>query len=146
LNDAYQSASQAGGYVYLFFSCNGSGRFLGLARMKKEVEAEKFFPFWTQDNKWGGLFEVEWIFIKDVPFYFVKHLSILMNDGLTRPVSSSRDTQEVPFAEGKQIIEIFENFSNTNTILEHFEYYDIRQENYERMFPVQQTQNLNIGG
>jgi YTH domain-containing family protein len=114
--------------------------------MKKEVEEEKFFPFWTQDNKWGGLFEVEWIFIKDVPFYHVRHLNFPMNDGLTRPISYSRDAQEVPFEQAKEFIEIFESFVNTNTILEHFEYYDIRQENYERMFPVKQMENLKIGG
>lgn len=30
------------------------------------------------------------------------------------------------------MIATFEKFMNTNTILEHFEYYDMRQENYEK--------------
>jgi hypothetical protein len=33
------------------------------------------------------------------------------------------------------MISIFENYKNTNTILEHFEYYDVRQENYEKNSP-----------
>ena len=47
-----------------------------------------------------------------------------------KPVSNSRDTQEVPFEQAKIIIEKIENYQNTNTILEHFEFYDLRQENY----------------
>jgi hypothetical protein len=34
--------------------------------------------------------------------------------------------------EGKKMIGILEKYVNTNTILEHFEYYDMRQENYEK--------------
>ena len=30
------------------------------------------------------------------------------------------------------MIQILEKYNNTNTILEHFEYYDIRQDNYEK--------------
>jgi len=114
--------------------------------MKKEVEYDKFFPFWTQDNKWGGLFEIEWLFIKDVPSFNFKNISIKMTDGVTRPVIASRDHQEVPFEQGKAFMEIFESFTYTNTLLEHFEYYDIRQDNYEKLFPVHQMQNLKIGG
>ncbi|NCP98456.1 YTH domain-containing protein [archaeon] len=49
-----------------------------------------------------------------------------------KPISNSRDTQEIPFAEVVKVFEVFENYLNTNTILEHFEYYDMRQENYEK--------------
>ncbi len=53
-------------------------------------------------------------------------------DGERKPVSNSRDTQEIPLVEGKKMIGILEKYVNTNTILEHFEYYDMRQENYEK--------------
>ena len=56
-----------------------------------------------------------------------------MKDGETKPISNSRDCQEIPFTYAKTMIEIFENYQNTNTILEHFEYYDNRQDNYEKM-------------
>jgi hypothetical protein len=58
-------------------------------------------------------------------------------DGERKPVSNSRDTQEIPFVEGKKMIGIFEKYVNTNTILEHFEYYDMRQENYEKNMNLQ---------
>jgi len=34
-------AQEKGGEVYLFFSCNGSGRYLGLARMKSICDFNK---------------------------------------------------------------------------------------------------------
>lgn len=132
LTNSFNLAKEKNGYVYLFFSCNGSGRFIGVARMKTPCNFEKSFEYWTQDQKWLGLFEVEWIFIKDVPFKEFKNIIITMKDGETKPISNSRDCQEIPFNFAKTMIEIFENYQNTNTILEHFEYYDFRQENYER--------------
>ena len=132
LNNSFRITSQNGGYVYLFFSTNGSGRFVGLARMKSEVKFSEAFSYWTVDNKWTGIFQVEWLFIKDTPFKLFRNISIMMKDGQRKPVCNSRDTQEVPFQDAKNMIEIIQNFNNTNTILEHFEYYDIRQENYEK--------------
>jgi hypothetical protein len=55
-------------------------------------------------------------------------------DGQVKPISNARDTQEVPFGEGKLMVETIESYSNTNTILEHFEYYDLRQENYDKNY------------
>ena len=132
LTNSFNLAKEKNGSVYLFFSCNGSGRFVGVARMKSPCDNEKSFEYWTQDEKWPGLFEVEWLFIKDVPFREFKNIIITMKDGETKPISNARDVQEVPFANAKTMVEIFENYQNTNTILEHFEYYDVRQDNYEK--------------
>ena len=41
------------------------------------------------------------------------------------------------------MIEKIEKFQNSNTILEHFEYYDIRQENYEKNVKMINESNLN---
>jgi hypothetical protein len=53
--------------IYLFFSVNGSGRFLGLAQMTSEVEYRANFNYWTQNEKWKGFFFVVWLTIKDIP-------------------------------------------------------------------------------
>ena len=143
LTNSYKLSKEKGGSVYLFFSCNGSGRFVGVARMKTELEPERHFQYWTQDEKWPGLFEVEWVMIKDVPFREFKNIIITMKDGETKPISNSRDCQEVPFTYAKTMIEIFENYQNTNSILEHFEYYDIRQENYEKQLKMMESQKLS---
>ncbi len=78
LNNAYKLAKEKGGNVYLFFSCNGSGRYIGLAKMNGEVIEDKQFMYWTQDSKWPGLFDVEWIFIKDVAFRSFRNIHITM--------------------------------------------------------------------
>ena len=132
LTNAYNITKEKNGNVYLFFSCNGSGRFTGICRMKTPCDENKHFEFWTQDNKWPGLFEVEWLFIKDVPFKEFKDIIITMKDGEIKPISNSRDTQEIPFEQAKIMIERFSKYQNSNTILEHFEFYDLRQENYEK--------------
>ena len=53
-----------------------------------------------------------------------------MKDGEVKPISNSRDTQEIPFEQAKIIMEKIECFQNMNSILEHFEFYDLRQDNY----------------
>ena len=132
LTNSFTLSKEKNGSVYLFFSCNGSGRFVGVARMKTPCDNTKSFEYWTQDGKWPGLFEVEWLFIKDVPFREFKNIIITMKDGETKPISNARDCQEIPFNFAKTMIEIFESYQNSNTILEHFEYYDVRQDNYEK--------------
>lgn len=78
LNNSYKQAKSEGGDVYLFFSCNGSGRFVGVAKMASEVDFEKMFMFWTQDTKWMGMMNLEWVFIKDVPFREFRDIIIMM--------------------------------------------------------------------
>ena len=132
LSNAFRITEENKGNVYLFFSCNGSGRYAGIARMKTPCDETKTFGLWTQDGKWPGLFDVEWLFIKDVPFKEFKNIIITMKDGEVKPISNARDTQEIPFEQAKIMIQKITEYQNTNTILEHFEFYDMRQENYER--------------
>ena len=132
LSNAFQMTKEKNGNVFLFFSCNGSGRYVGVARMKTSCDENRTFEFWTQDGKWTGLFDVEWLFIKDVPFKEFKEIIITMKDGEIKPISNARDTQEIPFEQAKIMLEKISNYQNSNTILEHFEFYDMRQENYEK--------------
>ena len=143
LNNAFKITKESKGELYLLFSCNGSGRFVGVAKMTSHVDEKNSFLYWTQDSKWSGLFDIEWIFIKDVPFKAFKNINILMKDGNTKPVTYSRDTQEVPITEGKIMMSIIEKHVNTNTILEHFEYYDLRQENYEKTLQLKNSLTNN---
>ena len=132
LSNAFRITEENKGNVYLFYSCNGSGRYCGIARMKSPCDENKTFGLWTQDGKWPGLFDVEWLLIKDVPFREFKNVIITMKDGEVKPISNSRDTQEIPFEQAKIVIQKIAEYQNTNTILEHFEFYDMRQDNYER--------------
>jgi hypothetical protein len=144
LSNAFNIAKEKNGQVYLFFSCNGSGKYCGIARMKTPCDETKSFELWTQDGKWPGLFDVEWLLIKDVPFKEFKNIIITMKDGEIKPISNSRDTQEVPFEQAKEMIQKISEYQNSNTILEHFEFYDMRQENYEKN--MQANKNKEVKG
>ena len=143
LSNAFRIAEEGKGNVYLCFSCNGSGRYAGVAKMKTICDENKSFGLWTQDGKWPGLFDVEWIFIKDVPFKEFKDIIITMKDGEVKPISNSRDTQEIPYEQAKIMLQRIAEYQNTNTILEHFEFYDMRQDNYERNVEMKNKQMKN---
>lgn len=140
LSSAFNLCKEKGGFVYLFFSPNGSGKYVGVARMKTPCDDTKTFDYWTQDGKWPGLFEVEWIFIKDVPFKEFKDIIITMRDGETKPISNARDTQEIPFEQAKIMMDKICKYENCTTILEHFEFYDMRQDNYEKNTKMKKMQ------
>jgi hypothetical protein len=76
LNNAFDEATTKGSNVYLFFSMNGSGRFAGVARMVGRCDLNMIFEYWAMDDVWKGLFEVEWIFIKDVENKFLKRIRL----------------------------------------------------------------------
>ena len=109
---------------------NGSGRFVGVAKMTSEVDENMIFEYWAMDDVWKGLFQVEWVFIKDVPNKFLKDIK-LSNNGF-KPVTNSRDTQEIPRNEGEIFLKVFEEFKYQTCILQHFQYYDERQELFEK--------------
>lgn len=56
------------------------------------VDFNESMDFWQQD-KWNGYFPVKWHIIKDVPNPQLRHIILENNDN--KPVTNSRDTQEV---------------------------------------------------
>jgi hypothetical protein len=65
---------------------------VGLAEMTGRVDFDKSVEYWQQD-KWTGYFPVKWHFVKDVPNSLLKHITLENNEN--KPVTNSRDTQEV---------------------------------------------------
>ena len=88
------------GPIFLFFSVNGSGHFCGIAQMISHVDYNSTSNVWAQD-KWKGQFRVKWIYVKDVPNNPLRHIRLENNEN--KPVTNSRDTQEVPYEKGKQV-------------------------------------------
>ncbi|KAK3030499.1 hypothetical protein RJ639_038805, partial [Escallonia herrerae] len=102
LDATYQEAQRKSGGcpVFLLFSVNTSGQFVGIAEMVGCVDFNKNVEYWQQD-KWIGCFPVKWHIVKDVPNSLLKHITLENNEN--KPVTNSRDTQEV--WEGKPIDE-----------------------------------------
>lgn len=73
LNEAFL-LSQNAYPIYLIFSVNKSGRFLGVCQMISEVNHYSSFANWKDCEKYRGYFFVVWICIKDIPNKVFKHI------------------------------------------------------------------------
>lgn len=116
---------QKGVPMYLLFSVNGSGHFCGVAQMMSGVDYGTDTGVFTQD-KWKGKFDVKWIYVKDVPNSQLRHIRLENNEN--KPVTNSRDTQEVPHEKGKQVVKIIHSYKATTSIFDDFGHYEKRQE------------------
>lgn len=140
LDSAFR-AMNGKGPVYLLFSVNGSGHFCGVAEMRSPVDYGTSAGVWAQD-KWKGKFDVDWLFVKDVPNSQLRHIRLENNDN--KPVTNSRDTQEVPLEKAKQVLKIIATYKHTTSIFDDFSHYEKRQEEEEEVrktFEPAQIQN-----
>lgn len=124
LDQAYRER-EGNGAVFLFFSVNGSGHFCGMAQMVSTVDYNANSSVWSQD-KWKGQFKVRWIYVKDVPNVQLRHIRLENNEN--KPVTNSRDTQEVPHAKGLQVLRIMHSYRHSTSIFDDFIHYEKRQE------------------
>jgi len=114
------------GPIYLLFSVNGSGHFCGMAQMLTGVDySNTSSSVWVQD-KFKGQFKVKWIYVKDVPNGQLRHIRLENNEN--KPVTNSRDTQEVPPEKGKQVLKTIHSYKHTTSIFDDFNHYEKRQE------------------
>ncbi|KAI5066193.1 hypothetical protein GOP47_0018817 [Adiantum capillus-veneris] len=123
--------------LFLFFSVNASGQFCGVAEMVGPVDFNCSLDFWQQD-KWTGKFPVKWHIVKDVPNSQFRHIVLENNDN--KPVTNSRDTQEVPLSQGSEMLNIFKTHSLKSSILDDFLFYETRQRFMEEKKARQQIQ------
>lgn len=135
LDNAYKER-ESKGPIYLLFSVNGSGHFCGVAEMDSSVDYNTSAGVWAQD-KWKGQLRVRWIYVKDVPNSQLRHIRLENNEN--KPVTNSRDTQEVPSEKGRQILAIIHRFKHTTSIFDDFSHYERRQEEEEERKQQQQA-------
>ncbi|XP_028120484.1 YTH domain-containing protein ECT4 isoform X1 [Camellia sinensis] len=130
LQSAYEDAQRIasgeprGCPIFLFFSVNASGQFCGVAEMTGPVDFHKDMDFWQQD-KWSGSFPVKWHIIKDVPNPNFRH--IILENNENKPVTNSRDTQEIRCRQGIEMLKIFKLYTSKTSLLDDFMYYENRQ-------------------
>lgn len=126
LDEAFQDALRhAGGKprgcpVFLYFSVNGSRQFCGVAEMTGPVDYTRTMEFWEQ-HKWSGSFPVKWHIIKDVPNSQLRR--IILENNENKPVTNSRDTQEVNLQQGLEMLGIFKSYPARTSILDEFPMY-----------------------
>ncbi|PAN44591.1 hypothetical protein PAHAL_9G056000 [Panicum hallii] len=148
LDAAYLEAKEksSSSPVFLLFSVNTSGQFVGLAEMVGRVDFSKTVEYWQQD-KWTGCFAVKWHIVKDIPNSLLKHIILEYNEN--KPVTNSRDTQEVKLDQGLQMLKIFKDHVCKTSILDDFGFYDNREKIMQekksrRQYPVEKVMNRKL--
>ncbi|XP_020577703.1 uncharacterized protein LOC110022893 isoform X2 [Phalaenopsis equestris] len=139
LDAAYRETKEKGDFfpVFLFFSVNASAQFVGVAEMIGPVDFDRSVDYWQQD-KWSGQFPVKWHIIKDVPNSLFRHIILENNDN--KPVTNSRDTQEVKLEQGLEMLSILKNYESDLSILDDFAFYEDRQKSMQERKARQQLQ------
>lgn len=138
MDDAFRER-EGKGPIYLFFSVNASGHFCGMAEMMSPVDYEHKTDVWQTSNKWHGKFEVKWIYVKDVPNQQFRGIRLENNDN--KPVTNSRDTQEIPYEKGRQMLRILHSFPHKTSIFDDFQYYESKQAEEKCKKPTSNDQN-----
>ena len=115
---------------------------MGLAQMVTEVEYRVNFNYWSQNDKWKGFFFINWLYIKDIPNRVFRSIINEYNDN--KPVTSSRDTQEIFPTAGMEMLKIFKEYPQEASIFD-------QMSNEEKMMILQtqqqqQAQNQVQGG
>ncbi|KAK7040876.1 hypothetical protein VNI00_009472 [Paramarasmius palmivorus] len=154
------------GPIYLFFSVNASGHFCGMAEMLTPVDYTRSSTVWASD-KWKGVFKVRWVFVRDIPNVHLRHIK-LNNTQERKPVTQSRDTQELLPDAGQEMLKIFHTHPARTSLLQDFAFYELQSmqkvqaqsgassptsnnpgsfsPQLQNMSPVQQGQTVNTGG
>ena len=131
--DAAFQEREGVGPVYLFFSVNGSGHFCGMAEMTSAVDYQTSPGVWVQD-KWKGQFKVRWIYVKDVPNSQLRHIRLENNEN--KPVTNSRDTQEVLPDKGILVLNVIHHYRHTTSIFDDFPHYEKCQQERHVVCPA----------
>lgn len=111
LSKAFKSKNE----VYLLFLVNGSGKFCGVAKMTSDIDFDNHCDIWSEESKWKGAFNVEWLLIKDIPNKYFQQFKIANNEN--KSVTNSRDTQEIPYDIGISMLKIFSTFKHVSSFL-----------------------------
>jgi hypothetical protein len=133
MDKVFQESVKLKNAIFLFFSVNSSGRFIGCAKLTSKYNNDSNFVYWTHSDKWKGYFNVTWLIIKDIPNYLLRHLKNEYIDSSNyrfnenKPVTSSRDTQELSNDIGREMISIFKQYKYASSILEEFDQYDAKE-------------------
>ncbi|AJV13384.1 hypothetical protein H825_YJM1460D00599 [Saccharomyces cerevisiae YJM1460] len=106
LSEAYKKLN-SGAKVFLFFSINTSGRFCGVAEMVSDLKMDLDTSIWEDEQKYGKAFKVRWVIVRDINNRSLKRFLIPSNE--MKPITHSRDTQEIPYSIGISIINLFKS-------------------------------------
>lgn len=124
LNDTFNSTKVP---IYLFYTVVGSNQFSGVAEMLSPVDYNTTFPYWWDDLKWNGFFNIDWIYIKDVHYDDCKIIKQQFNNEL-RSITQLKDATELTKENAKELLKLFKYHDIGTSIFEAFSFMDGREE------------------
>ncbi|KAM7256105.1 hypothetical protein ACFE04_011846 [Oxalis oulophora] len=145
LDDAYNKAKDMAEKqrIFMLFSVNASGQFCGLAEMIGPVDFKTNADHWFHDN-WSGQFPVQWHMIKDVPNTQFRHIILRTNDYM--PVTHSRDSQELNFEHGIEMLKIFKDYDARTSLFDDFDFYNEREDHMLKKKKMKKLVSLDDKG
>lgn len=112
-----------------------------MAEMLTPVDYTRSSTVWASD-KWKGVFKVRWVFVRDIPNAQLRHIRLqygsvslnstplltknaFSNTQERKPVTNSRDTQELPPDAGQEMLRIFHTHPARTSLLQDFAFYEV---------------------
>jgi hypothetical protein len=111
-----------------------------MAEMLTPVDYTRSSTVWASD-KWKGVFKVRWIFVRDIPNANLRHIRLKLvtshpararphcetnsNTQERKPVTNSRDTQELLPDAGQEMLRIFSTHPARTSLLQDFAFYEV---------------------
>lgn len=130
LDKAYhKQVKKLRGKIYLFFTINGSDNFCGMAKMISPVDFRIKSYVWSK-TEWRGLFQVNWIYVKDVSNDNLRHIKLENNKNIS--IHKAGNAQELVYKQGIKVLEIFENYPVKSCIVDDYQFYEKREEDYNK--------------
>ncbi|CAD8096139.1 unnamed protein product [Paramecium primaurelia] len=130
LNEAFSQ-----GDVYLFFTEINSLCFSGMAKLTSGFDPKQHFKYWLIENKWFGLFQIKWLYVKDLPFKLFENIKQIQkfegSDETIKSVYDLIDCTELTLENGIKMVEIFKKEESKKSLFEDFSQLD-KLENQSR--------------
>ncbi|CAM9675884.1 unnamed protein product, partial [Phaeothamnion confervicola] len=110
-----QDGSSGRSPVYLFVSTNSTNCFCGIAEMVGPVEF-KVSERRREECAGSASFPIRWVFVKNVPNRLLKQITLPNCDN--RPLTGTRDAQEVALQQGREVLRIFASAAPSPSLLD----------------------------
>ncbi|CAM9936526.1 unnamed protein product, partial [Ectocarpus sp. 12 AP-2014] len=125
--------------VFLFFSVYQSAQFCGAAQLCGPLDHQGKKVKGRSHDRWRSHFPVKWVFAKDLPNQQLKHITLPNN----KPVAAAKDSQEVPFEQGLQMLKAFHEHKHVTSIVDDYAFYENRALQHQHRPKHQHQQHGN---
>ncbi|CAD8087949.1 unnamed protein product [Paramecium primaurelia] len=121
LDEAFKNKKED---VYLFFTEINSMCFSGMAKLNSEFNSKAHFKYWLIENKWFGTFQIQWLYVKDLPFKLFEEIKQIQrlegSEETLKSVYDLIDCTELTIENGIKMAKIFQVEKTNKYLFEEF--------------------------